>query len=72
MGALISSKLIKMIEKAGHGVHFLASITLAAISLLVFAFVDHRIWLLPHITVMILLKHFLVKYKHPLTDGPDY
>ena len=38
--ALISSKLIQMMEKAGHGIHFLTSISLTAVSLVVFAFVD--------------------------------
>ena len=38
--ALISSKLIQMMKKAGHGIHFLTSISLMAVSLVVFAFVD--------------------------------
>ena len=38
--ALISSKLIQMMEKAGYGIHFLTSLSLTAVSLVVFAFVD--------------------------------
>ena len=38
--ALISTKIIRMMERAGHGVHLLTSITAVAISIVCFAFVD--------------------------------
>ena len=38
--ALISTKLLRMMEKAGHGVHLLTSISLTALAMVGFAFVD--------------------------------
>ena len=44
---LISTKILRMMEKAGHGVHLLSSISRQAISLVGFEIVDDtdlRIW----------------------------
>ena len=38
--ALIRTKLLRMVEKAGHGVHLLTSISLMTLAMVCFAFVD--------------------------------